>query len=113
MAARKKVTRRRPEKAPKGADLLQLLLNAKFEVKELLERNEAGTITNAELARELQRVAASLRRVGDYTNDTLDKVSQLLQRNEARTLTKGQINIGLRRVGRGLLRMANWDFDFF
>ena len=112
MAARNKVTRRRPEKAPKGADLLQLLLNAKFEVKHLLERNKAGTITNAELDRELQRVAASLRRVLDYTEDTLDGVSRLLQRNEARTLTKGQMNMGLRRVGRRLQHICNWGYRF-
>jgi len=113
MASKKKVTRRGLDKVREDKNLIKLLLRAKIEVKKLLKRNEAGTITNVELDRELKQVAASLKRVLDYTNTTLDEVSQLLQRNLARTITKGQMNIGLRKVGKRLWRLANFSNGFW
>ena len=75
MASKKKVARRAVDKHRKEEFLVKLLLRAKVEVKKLLKRNEAGTITNVELDRELKQVAASVKRVLDYTSSTLDEVS--------------------------------------
>lgn len=83
-------------------------MRAKVEVKRLLRRNEAGTITKEELDGELEEVAASLKRVLDYTHSTLDEVSDLVQRNQADTITKAQMNIGLRRVADQLWHIANF-----
>jgi hypothetical protein len=113
MASKKKAPRRGFDKVQKDKVLMKLLLRAKVEVKKLLKRNEAGTVTNMELDRELKQVAASLKRVRDYTNSTLDEVSQLLQRNQARTITKGQMNIGLRKVGKRLWWLANFSNGFW
>ena len=112
MASKRNVTRRAVDKHRKEEFLVKLLLRGKVEVKKLLKRNEAGTITNVELDRELKHVAASLKRVRDYTSSTLDEVSQLLEANQARTLTKGQMDLGLRKVGNRLWRIANFGNGF-
>ena len=112
MASKKNVARRAVDKHRKEEFLVKLLLRAKVEVKKLLKRNEAGTITNVELDRELKQVAASVKRVLDYTSSTLDEVSQLLEANQARTITKGQMNLGLRKVGNRLWRIANFGNGF-
>lgn len=111
MPSKRNVTRRGLDKVRKDKILMNRLHYAKVEVKKLLKRNEAGTLSNVELDRELKRVAKSLKRVLDYTSGTLDEVSQLLQRNQVRTITKGQMNIGLRKVGKRLWLLANWSDD--
>ena len=99
------------KKRQKDKYLIYLLHNAKVEVKKLIRRNKAGTISNAQLNRELQRVAARLKRVRDYTSSTLDEVSQLLQRNEVRGITKEEMIIGLRKVEKRMELLINWSDD--
>lgn len=111
MASKKKGTRRGLGKDRKAKFLITLLLRSKVEVLKLLERNEAGAITNAELDRELKRVAANLKRVLDYTSSTLDEVSEHLQRNQDIAMTKGQMNIALRKVVKRLRYICNWSDD--
>lgn len=111
MASKRKVTRRGSNKGRKDKYLVYLLHTAKVEVKKLIRRRKAGTISDAQLKRKLKRVAARLKRVLDYTSRTLDEVSKLLQRDQVRGIGKVQMNLGLRKVEKRLELLVNFS-DF-
>jgi hypothetical protein len=111
MASKKTIKKTGSHEVPKVKILIELSRRAEREVKTLLKRSEAGTITNAELNTGLKEVAAPLKQMLDYIEATLEDVSKLQKRTELKTITTKQLSTDLHEIDRSVnLMLDHGDF---